>query len=407
MLTSKKVQWGVLIYACGNNDLAPEITRSVLALFRTGRFKEVSLAVQLGRAPRDLISILRPGDHDQGQDGGRRGVRRFLRVEGCSGSETPAPPEPVEDLGNLDMACPSSLRDFLIWSTKMISAKQYLVILSGHGAGFIGAMADFSQGRPQIMGVPQMAKAFHTALNHTGKKVKYLLMDACYMNLVENAYEFAVQKAAGIFWGSGGFVPLEGYAYKQFIDELCGQKFFSNKQAMAVNGGTLSGVEAVLLNKFFFTVLKQQLSALAERLIHLGLSPATLNPSDETLIDLSELLHQILNLTTDPVLTKISNKALKLLNKINLTDSGMNIFCPGQPETFIHFAKYYGALSFAKNNCWPLWLSGGAMRDSNSFNDSFSATLLPLGMLTEHLLNLNAGMTINEARGIYKKLGWE
>lgn len=407
MTTPRKFQWGVLIYACGNNDLEPEITASVLSLFKTDRFKDVSVAVQLGRAPRELIAVLRPGFKDQFPVGEWHGVRRFLREGGSGYYKSSDLLNPVEDLGNLNMACPKSLRDFLIWASRAVNAKQYMVVLSGHGAGFIGSLADFSHDRPQIMGVSQMSKAISMAFKHTGEKARYLLMDACYMNLVENAYELARHKIAKIFLGSGGFVPLKGYDYRLFIERFCGKKFISNKKAIEVNNDSLNGVEATLLDKNLLTLLKQQLSGLAGRLISLGISPSMLNTSDETLICLSELINKILNdFSTDPTLNEFSNKILKLIRKINLTSTGIKIFCPGRQETFAYFAKYYYSLSFSRNNLWPLWLSGRAPPVSDTIANSFSSTFLPLEILTEHLLNLNTGMTIKEAGEIYRKLGW-
>jgi len=407
MIIPRKFQWGVLIYACGNNDLEPEITASVLSLFKTDRFEDVSVAVQLGRAPRELITVLRPGFKDQFPDGEWHGVRRFLREGGSGYYQFLDLLNPVEDLGNLNMACPESLSDFLIWATKAVNAKQYMVVLSGHGAGFIGSLADFSHDRPQIMGVSQMSKAINMAFKRTGEKARYLLMDACYMNLVENAYEFALYEIAKIFLGSGGFVPLKGYDYRLFIERFCGKKFISNKKAIEVNNDRLNGVEATLLDKNLLTLLKQQLSGLAGRLIRLGISPALLNTSDETLICLSELINKILNgFSTDPILNEFSNKILKILEKINLTSTGIKIFCPGRQEAFTYFSKYYYSLSFSRNNLWPLWLSGRAPPVSDTIANSFSSTFLPLEILTEHLLHLNTGMTIKEAREIYRKLGW-
>ncbi|MCL6638958.1 MAG: hypothetical protein K6T80_04645 [Firmicutes bacterium] len=304
------------------------------------------------------------------------------------------------------MACPKSLSDFLQWASRAINARRYMVILSGHGAGFLGAMADFSHGGPQIMGIPQMAKAFNRALKNSRKKVYYLLMDACYMNLVENAYEFALRGTAKVFLGSGGLVPLKGYDYRLIIERFCLQELFSGAKSIAVNND-LNGVEATLLDKHFLTLLKQQLSGVAERLIRLGISPAGLNADDETLISLSELLNKILNrFSTDAALTEFSIEALELLKKIELPEYGVKIFCPGRQETFTNFAGYYGSLSFSRNNFWPVWLSGGMAPAGESFNGSFSSTFLPLGVLTEHLLNLNAGMTIAEIKKIYQQLGW-
>jgi len=407
--TSRNVRWGVLIYACGNNDLEPEITHAVLSLFANSRFEDASIAVQLGRASRELIAVLRPGLKYHFRGGEWRGVKRFFREAGCHNGKFSGLIDPVEDLGNQNLACPKSLSDFLIWAIKAVAAEQYLVILSGHGAAFIGSMVDFSHGRPQIMGVPQMSKAMHKALNDTGKSISYLLMDACSMNLVENIYELARYKAAKIFLGSSGFIPLEGYDYSLWVKKLCGQNFIPGKKIMAVNSELLSGIEAAALDKYRLTLLKQQLSGLAERLIRLGISPAVFNRSGEALISLAELLNKVLvNFSTDSVLIKIAGAALKLLADIDLTNSGMKIFCPGRQEVFNHYAGYYQKLSFSSNNFWPLWLSGGKpLLHGSPMDDPFSSIYLPLDILTEHILNLNTGMTVAEVEEIYRKLGWK
>lgn len=416
-LRFRKKSWGVFIYACGNNDLEPEIYRAASAL-KIDIAQDVGIAIQLARAPKKLVSLLRPEIKNCDDDENWHGVKRYLLNNSTGAINLFNQPAVVEDFGSLNMAQPSSLYDFLVWAFSVISAKYYMVILSGHGAGFIGAMADFTHGRPQIMGIPQMAEAFQRVGKHMGKKIDILIMDACYMNLVENLYELSLRGAVDIFIGAGGLIPLEGYAYGKIMQIICRRTWEPRDVAAEIRDyhnaqlPAYRSTEAVVLDKKLFVLLKQQLSELGRRLNYLGIKPNSINKSAENLIGLEELLTKAKMVSNDDIVKKCVSNSFDLFKKINLPDSiadwnSVNMFCPGYRENLVEFAKYYYSLQFSKADCWLQWLGGDKIGGTDILlSDSFNSMPLPLDMLTQHLLSLNANMTVDEIHRIYKQLDW-
>ena len=422
-LKSRQKAWGVLIYACGNNDLEPEITEAVLALNSVDWCRDIGVAFQLARAPQRLVCLLRPSRKNLGIDGDWQGVRRYLFTDSTGIKDILEQRFLLDELGNINMAHPASLYDFLIWALAAVKARRYVLILSGHGAGFIGALADFTNGRPQIMGIPHMTAALQRARESTGKKIDIMIMDACYMNLLENLYEFSLSGAVDIFLGAGGLIPLEGYEYGKII-EILGRQFGEPKEvARQIKDYhqakiTISGsAEAILLNRKILNRLQRQLSRLAHRFTSLGIRPCDINKSEDNLVDLCELLVKANDLSSDDGVKKGVLSVFDLLKKINLADMfnkkhcSVNIFCPGQREDFSCLSSYYSGLQFSKDNFWLTWLAGdeknisvAAMNDS--LCNSLNSVNLPLGLLTQHLLSLNVQMTLQDIEIVYKKLGW-
>lgn len=50
--------------------------------------------------------------------------------------------EELEDLGEIDSGSPEALADFLVWAITSFPAKKYALILSDHGAGWMGGWND-------------------------------------------------------------------------------------------------------------------------------------------------------------------------------------------------------------------------------------------------------------------------
>lgn len=128
--------WTVLIYANGNNDLEPEISKSLLDIERIGAGTNTNVIVQLARAPYKLIKSMRPNLLGQTDiDGDWSGVRRYLVKENSNISQKrDFKSVLLDDLGNVNMADPTTLKDFIRWGSKKFPSKHLMLILMGHGA---------------------------------------------------------------------------------------------------------------------------------------------------------------------------------------------------------------------------------------------------------------------------------
>ncbi len=175
-------KWTVLIYANGNNELEPEITTAIEKLKMEHINDNFNIVVQLARANEELVQKLR-GPIYINQNERWSGVRRYLINENGVYE--------VEVLENVNMADPKTLYSFLLWGINNYPSDYIMIVLSGHGAGFIGAMTDFTNGKPYLMSLDSLVNVFYNLYKTTKKKIEVLLLDSCYMNLIEVWHELA------------------------------------------------------------------------------------------------------------------------------------------------------------------------------------------------------------------------
>lgn len=178
--------WTILNYANGNNEYEPEMFKSMKDSEKVDDNDKINIVMQIGRISREAAMIIRPSERFNNEDEMWTGVRRYQMRAHKS--------ELLQDLGELNMADPKSLYDFITWGIRNYPAKHYTLILGGHGAAFVGTLTDYSQKAPYLMGTAEMCKAVNMVLRDTGSKIDILILDICYMNLAEIMYEFGKEK---------------------------------------------------------------------------------------------------------------------------------------------------------------------------------------------------------------------
>lgn len=186
MEKNKFKDWTILNYANGNNEYEPEMFKILKDSQKIPRSDRFNIIIEIGRIDREAVRIIRPQDRFMEEDDMWTGVRRYNIISQI--------PELVEDLGNINMAEPKHLYDFITWGINNYPARHYMLILGGHGAAFVGTLTDYSQDAPYIMGTSEMCRAVNMVLKDSGKKIDILVLDICYMNLVEIMYEFGHEK---------------------------------------------------------------------------------------------------------------------------------------------------------------------------------------------------------------------
>lgn len=213
--------WTLLIYANGNNDLEPEIRQALLKVQQVDSNQDVNVLMQLGRAKRSIVKILRPNDTSQTTELWS-GVRRYHVGAGKS--------DLVASLGEINMADPKRLYEFIKWGLQTYPAERYMLILSGHGYQCTGALIDYSRKAPYIMGIPEMAEAMNRAGEELKKKIDLLILDVCHFNCIEVIYELAKYEKPIIqnmitYIDSG---PIVGLSYEKLIILLQQNAFSDN-----------------------------------------------------------------------------------------------------------------------------------------------------------------------------------
>jgi len=120
----------------------------------------------------------------------------------------------VKDLGYRSMAKIDTLANFIAWGMKNYPAKHYIVLMSDHGAGFLGAEED----RGDMLSLPDLRKALDKAADKTGKKPDIVAFDACLMAQAEVAYE--LKDTARYLISSEEIIGGDGYPYKDILPAI-------------------------------------------------------------------------------------------------------------------------------------------------------------------------------------------
>lgn len=210
-------EWTILVYMAGDNDLEPYLVKNFQALEKSGSSPNINLVAEFdrGNTPKSPVSKW-------------TGSRRFLITKSTDNKKITS--APVQDLGDVNMADPKHLSDFVQWGVKNYPARHYMLIINDHGYGFMGALDD--KGSKDVMDLPEMGKALEMATKgesdyisngakdaaaKTGKKIDILGFDACLMGQVEVAYE--LKDYANIMIASEEVIGSSGWPYGDFADK--------------------------------------------------------------------------------------------------------------------------------------------------------------------------------------------
>ena len=90
----------------------------------------------------------------------------------------------------LDTSDPQTLIVFGQWVIQNFPSQHYALILDGHGSGMMGAMSEEHAGIKKIMNVKQIYDALKTITENGKLKFDILVMNACLMGMIEDAYEW-------------------------------------------------------------------------------------------------------------------------------------------------------------------------------------------------------------------------
>ncbi|MCE7870676.1 hypothetical protein DYH09_09890 [bacterium CPR1] len=212
--TPPRREWTILFYLDGNNrDIERDVYTSFLTAEESAGHPACAMAAELGRLPspnpfpRDPYQPKIPNDADELWETTRRYemlpgdppgpyARRVYTSQGQHDGQIDS--RLVADLGQRDMSCPENLTEFLKWGMKTYPAEHVMVVLTNHGAGFLGTLSDQRAGRH--MPLAEVKAALEEASRETGVKPDVLVMDACLMAQAEALAE--LKDAAGCYVAS-------------------------------------------------------------------------------------------------------------------------------------------------------------------------------------------------------------
>lgn len=239
---------------------------------------------------------------------------------------------------NVDMSNSKVLSDFISWGIKNYPSDHVMVVISSHGGGSNGAIADHDNGVRRedysfdynMMTPQDMNKAFQEAEKITGKKIDILGFDACLMANTESTYE--LRNSANYIVASEETEGGEGWGYKKMLNHLSNGNMKPESFAKDIVKSfaipkyqadlkTLSAIDTSKMNQIANTVdefskaiLEQKQSA--DTLKHLNSLRADTQSFLNDSIDLHDFCEKISN---DPKFkdSKLQETAKKVMSAVN------------------------------------------------------------------------------------------
>lgn len=214
--------WTVMLYLAGADDLEPYMSRALLALEEAGPPPGADVIVQLFRAPGAVVGrIAPPGRSPTCIDGDWTGARRYLLRRRPADSPVDCfASELLEDLGPVSPADPAALGSFVSDTLRRFPAERSLLLISGHGMGFVGVTLDLVTGpQPATMTIRSLA----ATLRRLPRRPDLLLLDACQMNSLDLICQFALPRpVAEVLIAPASHAPRAGLDYGQLLGALEG-----------------------------------------------------------------------------------------------------------------------------------------------------------------------------------------
>jgi hypothetical protein len=271
----------------------------------------------------------------------------------------------IDDLGNINMAHPRSLYDFIKWGTENYPARHYMLILGGHALQFVGMMTDYSQGIPYIMGFPEMAKALALLKKDTGNNIDLLVLDTCHMNSVETIYELGQDEGHTVqnvltFIGEG---PIAGLPYDSIIDLV--QNNIDNDVTYIIE----QIIDSLSLDLVAFEINHKKLQDIKRTAHELARHQLNCDGKEEANV-------------LDP--RCLDNKlASIIIYSRRISQNKCHAIMMAAPMIPPPLAHFYHRLAFSRNNCWT-HLQLNKFKD-NDYAADMGIELVPISLPKEAL----------------------
>ncbi len=386
-----------MIYANGNNELEPEIWQSRLDIEKVVDDTNCNILLQIAREDRKLVEIIRPADDFPVINEKWTGVRRYIFKEGKAVL--------VKELGPVNMADPLCLYNFLNWSIKNYPAEKYMLILGGHVYQFVGALTDYSQDKPYIMGFPEMANTLQLINKRLGIVIDILVLDVCYLNFIEVLYEFGkyekrIIKYLLTYIYDG---PLSGLPYKQIMKIL--QKYRKAEALQLIKRIS----EDVSRDLVAFDINYKKFKGVKELINKLSCQYLDIKETEKPSIN-----RFINNVEPDKPWCKDVKKLSQSLQSLIITyhrfskeEKNLINIAQKLPDDFKKIKLYY-RLAFNKGNKWFEILTNKTINNKLNYieknEQKFAPTLLFPDLIKANIEAMNTDLKQEILNNIYKKL---
>ncbi|HEY9071160.1 MAG TPA: clostripain-related cysteine peptidase [Candidatus Ozemobacteraceae bacterium] len=236
-----KKDWTFMVFMAADNNLEAGGEFDMNEMETIGSTDRVNIVVQLDRS----------GRYSQDSDMKWSGCRRYLIKKDSQPKKVTSPM--IQDLGQIDMAAPATLLNFVDWASRTYPARRYALILWNHGTGWKEIQPDvapsimttepgteaapfgdisynisYDDTAGSSMDIPTLGKTLAQVKEILGQPVDLLGFDACLMQMLEVAHE--ASSYARFQVGSADLEPERGWPYDAFLAKLAANPSMDGRQ---------------------------------------------------------------------------------------------------------------------------------------------------------------------------------
>ncbi|HUT80479.1 MAG TPA: clostripain-related cysteine peptidase [Candidatus Bathyarchaeia archaeon] len=384
--------WTYMLYLDADNDIEGDAVRDFEWLEQAGGSNEnISIVVLFDRIP--------GFDNTHGNWNGSRIYNITENV-----LPTTIDSQLMVDLGEVDMANPASLTDFISYCFENFPAENYILDLWNHGHAAYGVIDDETSSTHFIVNDIQLA--ITNALAAYEEEINIISMDACDMNTIEVAWEMRNLCDYFITTEDG----TNGYPYNSIIQKLKLQPnlnaslfcelivdaysiYYQNtyKNCLSVIDQTkLLGIPEVI-NPFISELITTLEAGYYDEIFAFS-RDLTYDFYDECWVDLVALIKNIIFFLDEPSLNLVGRELLDYLDQVITYNwqhpnyggsaNGLTIFLPDGTIAMESIEGYNSGLSFTEDMDWltdTLW---------DEFLDFYKSNYLYLKTVNPEMLSL-------------------
>jgi hypothetical protein len=202
-------EWTVMVYMAADNSLAAQGVFDLDEMEAAGVTSTVTTVVQAEFSP-DVIAQYNGCDASCFH---RPNFNTFRYEITGQGTDVNGPNGSAQDIGNVDMTNPNTLKAFIDYAKTNYPANHYLLVLWNHGGGYTGLIQDQTSSGSGLMSVDELK----AALTGSGP-IDVLDFDMCLMAGYETLVKVGDLISQVVF--SEEVVPGAGNPYTSIIDGL-------------------------------------------------------------------------------------------------------------------------------------------------------------------------------------------
>jgi len=206
-------KWTFMVYLDGDNNLEGAGLTDFLEMAEVGSNANINIVVQMDRI-----------DSYDDLYGDWTSCKRFRVTQNME----PTSGNALQDLGEVNMGDPETLKSFINWATGNYPAERYALILWDHGGGWAKKKRSGEEKFPIFKDVCWddtnnsdflSMKEIKEVLNAVSVKPDMVGFDACLMGMIENAY-LLKDSGAEVMVGSEETEPGDGWPYNTILQGL-------------------------------------------------------------------------------------------------------------------------------------------------------------------------------------------